>query len=277
MLPDMMLVATGLAMAFKLRGEQRVALTLVRRRLDLARGLPRGDELGGRAAPSGDLRAGEQPVRVLDAARPAVRGRPRPSRGGLRLPGRVGRRQRLRGDVRGHAAGARARAGGRWPDAHRGGDDAHARARRARRHEVRPHRAGRGVAAQGPDRPPGAAPGRARRRRRPRCARRSRPRSRRASRRRWRCRCPTARRRPTGVFADEPALLEDGLAPWSGFATARAGADAGHDLPAGHLRRDARGDARRRARLRHGRGHRGLRRRLQGHRRLLRGVRRRRA
>ena len=49
MLPDMMLIATGLAMAFKLRGEQRVRDHLVRRRLDLARRLPRGDELGRRA------------------------------------------------------------------------------------------------------------------------------------------------------------------------------------------------------------------------------------
>ena len=53
MLPDMMLVATGLAMAFKLRGEQRVRADLVRRRLDLARRLPRGDELGRRAEAAG--------------------------------------------------------------------------------------------------------------------------------------------------------------------------------------------------------------------------------
>ena len=49
---------------------------------------------------------------------------------------------------------------------------------------------------------------------------------------------------------------------------------ADHDLPAGDLRRHARGDARRRARLPHGRGHRDLRRRLQGDRRLHRRVRR---
>ena len=104
MLPDMMLVATGMAMAFKLRGEQRVRDHLVRRRLDLARRLPRGDELGRRAEAAGDLRAGEQPVRVLDAARPAVRGRPGRARRRLRLPGRQGRRQRPRGDVRGRPA-----------------------------------------------------------------------------------------------------------------------------------------------------------------------------
>ena len=88
MLPDMMLIATGLAMAFKLRGEQRVRDHLVRRRLDLARRLPRGDELGRRAEAAGHLHPREQPVRVLDAARPAVRGRPGRARGGLRLPGR---------------------------------------------------------------------------------------------------------------------------------------------------------------------------------------------
>ena len=49
---------------------------LVRRRLDLARRLPRGDELGRRAEAAGRVRAREQPVRVLDAAGQAVRGRP---------------------------------------------------------------------------------------------------------------------------------------------------------------------------------------------------------
>ena len=85
---------------------------LVRRRLDLARRLPRGHELGRRPAAAGDLRAGEQPVRLLDADRAAVRRRPRRARRGLRLPGRDGRRQRRRGDVRGDA---RARASGRSP------------------------------------------------------------------------------------------------------------------------------------------------------------------
>ena len=37
MLPDMMLVATGMAMAFKLRGERALRADLVRRRLDLPR------------------------------------------------------------------------------------------------------------------------------------------------------------------------------------------------------------------------------------------------
>ena len=139
---------------------------LVRRRLDLARRLPRGDELGRPPAAAGHLHPREQPVRLLDAGRPAVRGQPRRARGGLRLPGRQGRRQRRRGDVRGHAPGARARAGRRGPDADRGGHHAHARPRRPRRHEVRAEGAGRGVAGEGPDRPPGAARRGARDRRR---------------------------------------------------------------------------------------------------------------
>ena len=118
MLPDMMLVATGMAMAFKLRGEARCAHHLVRRRLDVARRLPRGDELGRRAAAAGHLRAGEQPVRLLDAdstAQFAVDPVERAAAYGF--PGVTRRRQRRRGDVRGDARGARARARRRGPDA----------------------------------------------------------------------------------------------------------------------------------------------------------------
>ena len=103
MLPDMMLVATGMAMAFKLRGEQRCAITW----------------FGDGSTSRGDFHeamnwAGVQQLPVIfvlennqyaystptDAA---VRRRPRRARRGLRLPGRDGRRQRRRGDVRGHA------------------------------------------------------------------------------------------------------------------------------------------------------------------------------
>ena len=73
------------------------------------------------------------------------------------------------------------------------------------------------------------------------------------------------------LFADEPALLEDGQAP---VVRLQGAPDHGHDdVPAGDQRRHARGDARRRARVRDGRGHRRLRRRLQGDRRLHRRVR----
>src|SRR3989440_8433781 len=48
MLPDMMLVATGMAMAFKLRGERRAAVTWVRDRPAPAGGLPQALNLAGR-------------------------------------------------------------------------------------------------------------------------------------------------------------------------------------------------------------------------------------
>ena len=218
MLPDMMLIATGLAMAFKLRGEQRVAMTW----------------FGDGSTSRGDFHeamnwAGVQQLPVIfilennqyaysTPTRAAVRGQPRRARRRLRLPGRDRRRQRRRGDVRGHPRGARARARRRGPDADRGRDHAHARPRRARRHEVRAQGAGRGVAREGPDRPPGP-PARGARRRRPgRSATRSRRRSTRPSRRRSRRRCPTPTPRPTACSPSEPALLEDGNAPWCGFA-----------------------------------------------------------
>ena len=130
---------------------------LVRRRLNLAGRLPRGDELGRRAEAAGHLRPGEQPVRLLDSGQQAVRGRPGRARGGVRVRRRDRRRQRRRGDVRGVASGAGAGAGRRGADLDRGGDDADARPRRARRHEVRAQGAGRGVAQARPDRPAGCA------------------------------------------------------------------------------------------------------------------------
>ena len=205
-----------------LQAAPRAALRadVVRRRVDLARRLPRGDELGRRPAPAGDLRPREQPVRLLDADQAAVRGQPRRARGRLRLPRRLGRRQRRRGDVRGDAHRARARDLRRRPDAHRGRHDAHARPRRARRHEVRAQGARRGVAPEGPDRPPERARRGARRRRR-RAARGGPRRGRRAA----------AKQALAGPMPDpatatdrlfhprdaEEILLEDGQAPWSGF------------------------------------------------------------
>ena len=220
MLPDMMLVATGMAMAFKLRGEQRCAITWFGDGSTSRGDFHEAMNWAGVQTAAGHLRAGEQPVRLLDADREPVRRRPRRARGGLRLPGRDGRRQRRRGDVRGHAPRARARAGRRRPHAARGRDHAHARPRRPRRHEVRAQGAGRGVAPEGPDRPPGGARARGRRRHRRRCARRSGRRSTRAPRRRWPCRCPIPTPPPTGssTTTSEEILLGDGNAPWSGFA-----------------------------------------------------------
>ncbi len=139
---------------------------LVRRRLDLARRFPRGDELGGGAATAGRIHPREQPVCVFDPAGEAVRGRPGEARGRLRVRRRQGRRQRCRGDVRGHAGGARPGAGRRRADADRSGDDADAWPRRARRHEVCAARAGGVLANPRSDRAPGGPLARAGRRRR---------------------------------------------------------------------------------------------------------------
>ena len=61
---------------------------VVRGRLDLAGRLPRGDELGGRTAAARRVRAREQPVRVFDPAREAVRRRSGRAGGRVRSPRR---------------------------------------------------------------------------------------------------------------------------------------------------------------------------------------------
>ena len=197
MLPDMMLVATGLAMAFKLRGEQRVAMTW----------------FGDGSTSRGDFHeamnwAGVQKLPVIfvlennqyaystpldqqfavdPVERAAAYGFP-----GVKVDGndaeamfeatRQARERALAGEgptlieavtmrMHGHAA--------------------HDDMKYVPKEQIEEWQ------REGPDRPPGAAPRGARRRRRRRCARRSRPRSTRPSRRRSRCRCPTARPRPT--------------------------------------------------------------------------------
>jgi pyruvate dehydrogenase E1 component alpha subunit len=87
-------------------------------------------------------------------------------------------------------------------------------------------------------------------------------------------RCPIRRRRPTASFTrarPRRSCWRTGRRRGAAFRS-RHERD---DLPAGDLRRAAHGDARRRARPADGRGHRRLRRCLQGDRRLHRGVRRR--
>ena len=130
MLPDMMLVATGMAMAFKVRGERRCALTW----------------FGDGSTSRGDFHeamnwAGVQKLPVvfvlennqyaystpLDkqfAVDPVERA------AAYGFSGADGRRQRRRGDVRGHARRPRAGHQRRRPDADRGRDDADARPRR---------------------------------------------------------------------------------------------------------------------------------------------------
>src|SRR5690349_17167940 len=165
MLPDMMLVATGMAMAFKLRGEARCALTW----------------FGDGSTSRGDFHeamnwAGVQKLPVIfvlennqyaystplhaqfavdPVERAASYGFP-----GVKVDGNDP--EAMFEATR----EARARARRRGPDAARGRDHAHARPCRARRHEVRAAGADRGVAREGPDRSPGPPPGGARRRRR---------------------------------------------------------------------------------------------------------------
>ena len=89
MLPDMALVATGMALAFKIRGEAAGRDDLLRRGLDRQRPVARGDELRRRPPAAGRLHAREQRLRLLDAQRARVRGRPGRARGDLRVPRRA--------------------------------------------------------------------------------------------------------------------------------------------------------------------------------------------
>jgi hypothetical protein len=112
----------------------------------------RGDELRRNPWAAGGVRAGEQQVRLLDAAVARVRGGSREARRGIWLPGRVGGRERRRGGLRGRACRGRKGAPWRGTDADRVPHDAHARARRPRRHELRAEGAAGGVARARPDR-----------------------------------------------------------------------------------------------------------------------------
>ena len=192
MLPDMMLVATGMAMAFKLRGERRCALTW----------------FGDGSTSRGDFHeamnwAGVQRLPVvfvlennqyaystpLDkqfAVDPVQRAAAY-GFSGVTVDGN---------DAEAMFEATRPPASGHWrrrPDADRGGDDAHARSRRPRRHEVRAQeqveewrerdpieRQEERLRALGVDVDAVRAVGR-------------RPRSRRPPPRRWPGRCPTPR------------------------------------------------------------------------------------
>ena len=109
MLPDMALVACGLALAFQMRGEPRVAMTWFGDGLDRQRPVARGDERGRRAQAAGGVHPREQPVRLLDPQRPRVRRGPGAARRDLRLPGREGGRQRRGGHARRRLRGVRPR------------------------------------------------------------------------------------------------------------------------------------------------------------------------
>ena len=230
MLPDMMVVATGMAMAFKLRREARCALTW----------------FGDGSTSRGDFHeamnwAGVQhlpvifilennqyaystPIDLQFAINPVQRAE------GYGFPGISVDGNDVEAMFEATRAGARARDRRRRPDAHRGRHDAHARPRRARRHEVRPEGARRGVAQEGPDRSPERARRRARRRRR-RAARGGQGRGRRRRRgRRSPARCPTPRHgdRPTSFIRATRRRSCSRTAPPRGAGTAHER----DDLPA---------------------------------------------
>ena len=225
MLPDMMLVATGMAMAFKLRGEARCALTW----------------FGDGSTSRGDFHeamnwAGVQKLPVvfvlennqyaystpLDkqfAVDPVERAAAY-GFAGVTVDGNDA--EAMFDATREARERARRRRG---PDADRGGDDAHARARRPRRHEVRAQGAGRGVAPARSDRSPGEAPARARRR-----CRRAAGGGGGGDRRRGGRGAGRSDASPDGVLEGvfcegEAEPLGDGQAPWSGFARRAAGGD----------------------------------------------------
>ena len=140
MLPDMALVANGMALAFKLRREPRVAMTF----------FGEGSTANGQWHEAMNF-AGVQRlpvVFVLENNRFAYSTPnelefavdPVERAAGYGFPGVDGRRQRRRGRLRGRRRGGRARPRRRRPDADRVPDDAHARPRRPRRHELRARR-----------------------------------------------------------------------------------------------------------------------------------------
>ena len=79
MLPDMMLVATGMAMAFRMRDEARCAITWFGDGSTSRGDFHEAMNWAGGAAAAGHLRPREQPVRVLHAALAAVRSSTRSS------------------------------------------------------------------------------------------------------------------------------------------------------------------------------------------------------
>ena len=138
------------------QGQGRGGGGLLRRRRLVRRRLPRVLQHGRRGQGAGHLPVAEQRLGDLDPARDSERRPgPRVAGAGLRLPRRLGRRQRPRGDVRGDRASGGAGAGRRGADVDRGPHLPHGgpyhrrrphalrRFRRARAlGQARPHRSG---------------------------------------------------------------------------------------------------------------------------------------
>ncbi len=219
MLPDMMLVATGMGMAFKLRHEARCAITW----------------FGDGSTSRGDFHealnwAAVQKLPVIFVLENNQYAYSTPTDRQFAVnPGRRAASYGMHGEsVDGNDVEAmfdavqprpRTRDRRRRPDAAGGGDDAHARPCRPRRHALRAGRAGRGLGQARSDRPPGRPSSRARRRR-GRAARAGRGRGR---RRRHRGAGDADARSGDGDrrrVRRRGGPLGDGLAPWSGWAEA---------------------------------------------------------
>ena len=152
-LPAMLPVATGMALAFRVRARQARGRRMVRRRLRGERRRTREHESGRRPAASDRLRLRQQPVGVLDAHVSRLRsGAHRRSGGRVRLRGRGRRRDRRPRRVPGGEARDREGAGGRRADAPRVPDAAHGGARGPRRRVLRPEGDVRAVGRAGSDR-----------------------------------------------------------------------------------------------------------------------------
>ena len=152
-LPAMLPVAVGCALAFRIREEKRVAVGWFGEGASARGDTHEAMNFAGVRAAAGRLHLRQQPVGLLDADAPRVRGRaPRRPRAGIRLRGRRRRRHRRarrlpRGEAR-DREGAR----GRRPDADRVPDAPDGGPRRPRRRVLRPEGALRGVGGARPAR-----------------------------------------------------------------------------------------------------------------------------
>ena len=104
MLPDMALVANGMALAFKLRGEPRVAMTFFGEGSTANGQWHEAMNFAGIYRLPVGLHPREQPLRVLDSQRARVRRRSGRAGTHLRVPGRQRGRKRRRGGVRRRAS-----------------------------------------------------------------------------------------------------------------------------------------------------------------------------
>ena len=152
-LPAMLPVATGMALAFKIRGDRRVAVGWFGEGAAGARRRARGDELRRRPPAADGVRLRQQPVGVLDADVPLLSGRAhRRPRSRVRVRGRRRRRDRRARRLPRGTPRDREGARGRRADAPRMPHAPHGGPRGARRRLLRPEGDVRAVGRVRPDR-----------------------------------------------------------------------------------------------------------------------------